>query len=148
MLIKTPQLFLILLLISLCLILLMPLFLPPLPLNLPYTCKESIYAILDEQIVSTRDGGVHRFLVQCRGRPDSNCTWITQDELQRLDPDFLEYYKSSLNFHSIGSSSSHPRGVYADTRYKPPIIHMYGRKRKKKTAQPVALWMEPFSYWA
>ena len=31
----------------------------------------------------------------------------------------------------------------ADTRYKPPIIHMYGRKNKKKMAQPVALWMEP-----
>ena len=33
----------------------------------------------------------------------------------------------------------------ADTRYKPPIIHMYGRKSKKKTAQPVALWMKPAS---
>ena len=32
-----------------------------------------------------------------------------------------------------------------DTRYKPPIIHMQGRKSKKKTAQPVALWMEPAS---
>ena len=31
-----------------------------LPLNLPYAYKESIDAILDEQIVSTRDGGVHR----------------------------------------------------------------------------------------
>ena len=36
----------------------------PLPLNLPYARKESIDAILDEQIVSTRDGGVHRFLVR------------------------------------------------------------------------------------
>ena len=34
-----------------------------LPLNLPYAHK-SIDAILDEQIVSTRDGGVHRFLVR------------------------------------------------------------------------------------
>ena len=38
----------------------------PLPLNLPYAYKESIDAILDEQIVSTRDGGVHRFLVWWR----------------------------------------------------------------------------------
>ena len=53
----------------------------PLPLNLPYAHKESIDAILDEQIVSTRYGGVHRFLVQWRGRPDSNCTWIIRDEL-------------------------------------------------------------------
>ena len=36
----------------------------PLPLNLPYVYKESIDVILDEQIVSTRDGGVYRFLVR------------------------------------------------------------------------------------
>ena len=53
----------------------------PLPLNLPYAYKESIDVILDEQIVSTRDGGVHHFLVRWRGQPDSNCTWITRDEL-------------------------------------------------------------------
>ena len=35
----------------------------PLPLNLPYAHK-SIDAILDDQIVSTSDGGVHRFLVR------------------------------------------------------------------------------------
>ena len=39
----------------------------PSPLNLPYAHKESIDAILDEQIVSTKDGGVHRFLVRWRG---------------------------------------------------------------------------------
>ena len=36
----------------------------PLPLNLPYAHKESVDAILDEHIVSTRDGGVPCFLVQ------------------------------------------------------------------------------------
>ena len=36
----------------------------PLHLNFPYAHKESIDAILYEQIVSTRDGGVHCFLVQ------------------------------------------------------------------------------------
>ena len=35
-----------------------------LPLNLPYAHKESIDAILDEHIISTRDGGVHHFLVR------------------------------------------------------------------------------------
>ena len=118
------------------------------PLNLPYAHKESIDVILDEQIVSTRDGGVHRFLVRWRGRPDSDCTWITRDELRRLDPDLLEYYQSSSDFHLTGSSSSHPGGVGADTRYKPPITRTYRRKSKKKTAQPVALWMEHTSYWA
>ena len=112
----------------------------PSPLNLSYAHKESIDTILDEQIVSTRDGGVHRFLVRWRGRPDSDCTCITRDELQRLDPDLLEYYQSSSDFHSTGStSSSHPGGVGADTRYKPPITRTYRKKSKKKTAQPVAL---------
>ena len=77
----------------------------PLPLNLPYAYKESIDVILDEQIVFTRDGGVHRFLVRWRGRPDSDCIWITRDELKQLDLDLLEYYQSSSNFHSTGSSS-------------------------------------------
>ena len=36
----------------------------------------------------------------------------------------------------------------ADRRYKPPITRTYRRKSKKKTAQPVALWMEHTSYWA
>ena len=67
----------------------------PSPLNLPYAHKESIDAILDEQIVSTKDGRVHHFLVWWRGRPDSDCTWITRDELRRLDLDLLEYYQSS-----------------------------------------------------
>ena len=83
-----------------------------------------------------------------QGRPDSDCIWITRDELQRLDLDLLEYYQSSSDFHSMGSSSSHPVGVGADMRYKPPITRTYRRKSKKKTAQPVALWMEPISYWA
>ena len=39
----------------------------PLPLNLPHAHKESIDAILDEKVVSTKDGGVHRFLVRWRG---------------------------------------------------------------------------------
>ena len=69
----------------------MPLF-PPLPLNLSYAHKESIDAILDEQIVSTRDGGFYCFLVRWRRRPDYDCTWITRDELHQLDPDLLEYY--------------------------------------------------------
>jgi hypothetical protein len=81
------------------------------PLNLSYTRKEHIDIILDEQIVSTRDGGVQRFLVPWRGHPTSDCTWIIRDELQQLDPDLLECYQSYLDLHSMGSSSSHPRGV-------------------------------------
>ena len=87
----------------------------PLPLNLSYAHKESIDAILDEQIVSTRDGGFYCFLVRWRRRPDYDCTWITRDELHQLDPDLLEYYQSSSDFHSTRLSSSHPGVVGADT---------------------------------
>ena len=104
----------------------------PSPLNLPYTHRESIDFILDEQIVSTRDGGVHRFLVRWRGRPDSDCTWITRDELRQLDPDLLEYYQSSSDFHSTRSSSSHLGGVGADTRYKPQLHARIGGRAKRR----------------
>jgi hypothetical protein len=109
----------------------------PTPLNLPYALKEHIDAILDEKIVSTRDGGVQRFLVRWQGHPTSDCTWITRDELQQLDPDLLEYYQSYPSLHSTGSSSSQPEGIGADIRYK----QTYKRRLKKKTALPVALWL-------
>ena len=51
----------------------------PTPLILPPASKEHIGAILDEKIVSTRDGGVQHFLVRWRGRPDFEFMWITQD---------------------------------------------------------------------
>ena len=61
----------------------------PLPLNLPYAHKESIDVILDEQIISTRDGGVQHFLIRWWRRPNFDCTWITQDELHHLDTNLL-----------------------------------------------------------
>ena len=36
----------------------------------------------------------------------------------------------------------------SDTRYKPPITQTYKCKCIKKTAQHVALWMQPTNYWA
>uniref|UniRef100_A0A2N9H1I9 Reverse transcriptase n=1 Tax=Fagus sylvatica TaxID=28930 RepID=A0A2N9H1I9_FAGSY len=83
----------------------------PAPLNLPYARKEHIDAILDEQIVSTRDGGVQRFLVRWHGRPTSDCTWITCDELQQLDLDLLDcqtaYFDNIIEaFLRLGADSS------------------------------------------
>ncbi|KAL4650657.1 hypothetical protein ACB092_01G104100 [Castanea dentata] len=57
--------------------------------------------------------------------------------------------------HTKDSTIGRPFG--ADTMYKPPPIIrmyerrakcMYERKSKKKTAQPVALWMKSVSNWA
>ncbi|GFS36949.1 heat shock protein DnaJ with tetratricopeptide repeat-containing protein [Actinidia rufa] len=53
----------------------------PAPLPISPAPKEHIDAILDEQIISTRDGGVQRFLVRWSGRPASDDTWITSDDL-------------------------------------------------------------------
>ncbi|GFZ18574.1 hypothetical protein Acr_27g0003130 [Actinidia rufa] len=39
----------------------------------------------NEQIISTMDGGVQRFLVRWSGCPASDNTWITSDDLQQID---------------------------------------------------------------
>ena len=65
-----------------------------LPLNIHLTLfhctlhmhKESIDVILDKQVVLTRDGVVRHFLVPWHGRLEFDCTWITRDDLQQLDP--------------------------------------------------------------
>ena len=44
--------------------------LPPLPPKL-YHAVENIDFILDDQIVSIRDGGIRRYLVKWKGRPES-----------------------------------------------------------------------------
>ena len=57
--------------------------------------------------------------------------------------------RAALRSWSLNSKSSlQGKLLGADTRYKPLIIRMYGRKSKKKTTQSVALWMEPVSYRA
>ena len=44
--------------------------------------KDIFDVILDELSLFTRDGIVQCFLVHWRGRPDSDCTWITREKLQ------------------------------------------------------------------
>jgi hypothetical protein len=96
--------------------------------NIPPTHKESINAILDEQVVFTRDGTVQRFLVRWHGRPESDCTWIAREDLQQLDPDLLEYYQSRID-------------ALPSTNYRPPITRVYER-RKKPSVPPVTLWLD------
>ncbi|GFS37095.1 hypothetical protein Acr_00g0049800 [Actinidia rufa] len=80
----------------------------PAPLPNSPAPKEHIDAILDEQIISTRDGGVQRFLVRWSGRPASDDTWITSEDLQQIDRDLFEYYQSRPAIHSTESSFSSP----------------------------------------
>ncbi|GFY94998.1 SNOWY COTYLEDON protein [Actinidia rufa] len=112
----------------------------PLP-NCPAP-KEHIDAILDEQIISTRDGGVQRFLVRWSGRPASDDTWITSEDLQQIDRDLFEYYQSRPAIHSTEPSFLHPGRVGGDTGSKLPITRVYGRRSKK--AYPITC----LEHWA
>ena len=72
---------------------------------------EQIDEIIDEQIVSIRDGGYHRFLIRWKELPDSDDTWINREKLQRLDPDRLEHYESRGGSYSRESSFPQPGGM-------------------------------------
>jgi hypothetical protein len=104
------------------------------PPNIPPTHKESIDAILDEQVILTRDGTVQRFLVRWHGRPESDCTWIAREDLQQLDPDLLEHYQSRID-------------ALPSTSYRPPTTRVY-RRRKKHLVHPVTLWLDDHDSFA
>ena len=53
--------------------------LPPLPPKLSYAI-ENIDSILDDQIVSTRDGGTRHYLIKWKGKLDSENSWILRRE--------------------------------------------------------------------
>ena len=69
--------------------------------------KKTVDTIFDDEFVTSRDGGFHRFLVKWHGRPDSDATWIQEDDLRHLDSSLLDCY---LSFHSLESSSFQPGG--------------------------------------
>ena len=52
--------------------------------------REQKKSILDEQVITSQDGVRQRYLVHWRGRPQIENSWITREELQRLDPNLLE----------------------------------------------------------
>ena len=57
---------------------------------------------LDDEFVTSRDDGFHRFLVKWHGRLDSDAAWIQEDDLRHLDHSLLDCY---LSFHFSESSS-------------------------------------------
>jgi len=52
--------------------------------------------VLDDEFVSSSRGGFHRFLVQWFGRPQSDATWIIEDEFCELNPTLVESYLSPV----------------------------------------------------
>ena len=80
--------------------------------------KDRIEKILDDQAVTTRNKGYQRYLVRWYGRPESEDSWITREDLQNIDPDLLEKYQSQIDPYSMGSSSSHPGRIGAGARLR------------------------------
>ena len=73
---------------------------PTMP-SLQYS-KKMVDIILDNEFVTSRDGGFRRFLVKWHSRLDSDATWMHEDDLRHLDPSLLDCYLSS---HSSESGS-------------------------------------------
>ena len=90
--------------------------LPECPPAIPPERKDRVERILDDQSITTRSKGYQRYLVRWQGRPESEDSWITREDLQQLNPDLLERYHSQTDPYSTGSSSSHPGIIGADTR--------------------------------
>ena len=86
--------------------------------------KETVDTILDDEFVTSRDGGFRRFLVKWHGRPDSDATWIHEDDLRHLDSSLLDCY---ISFHFSESSSFQPGGN--DGEWSRPL---YRPKRDRK----------------
>ena len=98
---------------------------PTMP-SLQYS-KETVDIILDDEFVTSREGGFRRFLVKWHGRLDSDATWIQEDDLPHLDPSLLDCY---LSYHSSESSSFQPGGN--DRAWSRPISRSK-RDRKPKS---------------
>ena len=79
---------------------------------------ERIERILDDQTISTRNKDYQCYLVRWQGRPESEDSWITREDLQCIDPDILEQYQGQADPYSTGSSSSHPRRIGGGTRIR------------------------------
>ena len=91
----------------------------PIPECLPPTIperREKIERILDDKTITTRNKDYQRYLVQWQGRPESDNSWITREDLQRINPDLLEHYQSQSALYSTGLSLSHPGRIGEGTK--------------------------------
>ena len=59
--------------------------LPPLP-NLPPYAAEQIDKMIEDEIISTTDGGTRWYLVHWKEKPEFDDTWLDQEDVQHLIP--------------------------------------------------------------
>ena len=99
--------------------------------------RENFEQILDDKIVTTRNKDYYRYLVRWQGRPESDNSWVTKEDLQRIDPDLLEHYQSQVEPYSTGSSSRHLGRFGADTTKGLQSLWLdTGRSTDASSAQP------------
>ena len=96
--------------------------------------RERIERILDDKIITTRNKDYQRYLVQWQGRPEFDNSWITREDLQRLNPDLFEHYQGKTEPYSTGSSSAHPRRIGVDTRSR--------KKLHSNKVSLIPIWIE------
>ena len=85
--------------------------------------RPKIEYVLDDQLVSTQQGGYQNFLVKWRGKPHSENTWIMTTDFQKLNPDLYELYQAS---NSSEPSSFKPGRIDGGNPFK-----VYSRKKVK-----------------
>ncbi|XP_004301556.1 PREDICTED: uncharacterized protein LOC101305082 [Fragaria vesca subsp. vesca] len=86
--------------------------------------RDVVENIVDEQVVSTRQGGYQKYSIKWKEKPDSD-----KEELQHTNPDILERYYS---FISPEASSSQPGRIDEDIIVKP--FKVYERNKWKEKA--------------
>ena len=87
--------------------------LPPLS-NINPNTVDQIDKIVDDEIISIKDGGTCKYLVRWKEKPPTNDLWIYQSELQKINLDILEQYESSFSSNLTESSSFQPEENDAD----------------------------------
>lgn len=97
--------------------------------------REEIEDVIDHEIVSTSGGGYQKFLVKWKGRPLSDCTWITEEDFQHISPSLYDDFHS---FNSTGSSFFKP-GRDDEARWQhPPKV--YKRRNKPNSKTQAVVW--------
>ncbi|PON54883.1 histone H3-K9 methyltransferase, partial [Trema orientale] len=78
---------------------------PPIPTtDVPH---DAIMDVLEDEFVTSSNGGFRRFLVRWKDRSSTDDAWIIEEEFRRIDPVLLEHY---LENYSPESSSFQPGG--------------------------------------
>lgn len=107
---------------------------PVASLPAPKSFQDEIEDVVDHQIVSTQHGGYQKYLIKWKECSLSDCTWIIDEEFQRLNPDLYEDFHA---FNSTRSSSFKPGRV--DGKWQQPI-KVYKRRGSNGSKAQALIW--------